>query len=56
MMKKRKAPPYPSVPCAGEIKEGNDENMWESVAKGKSYRWVPKSTESHRKKSANNQK
>lgn len=38
----RRSPPFPANECRGQLKSGNDGNLWESRGASNSvYRWVP---------------
>ena len=37
----RPSPPFPANECRGQIKEGNNGKPYESLLKGKIWRWMP---------------
>lgn len=39
---RRKAPPFHSKPCAGQVKQGLNGKLWESRPHGSTWRWMPK--------------
>ena len=37
----RPSPPFPANECRGQIKDGNNGNLYQSRLMGKIWRWVP---------------